>query len=57
MVGTNLPVDRLFATGFAIRGAIAAAVTPLTESEREAVLVDTAKSVYRIENTAPLVRT
>jgi predicted TIM-barrel fold metal-dependent hydrolase len=57
MVGTNLPVDRLFATGLTIRGAIAAAVAPLTENEREAVLVDTAKSVYRIENTAPLVRT
>lgn len=48
MVGTNLPVDRLFANGLEIQSAIAAAVARLTEKERGAVLRDTARSIYRI---------
>jgi predicted TIM-barrel fold metal-dependent hydrolase len=48
MVGTNLPVDRLFANGLQIQSAIAAAVAPLTEKARGAVLRETARSVYRI---------
>jgi len=48
MVGTNFPVDRLFADGFAVQSAIAALVAPLTESERSAVLINTARSVYNI---------
>ena len=48
MVGTNLPVDRLFATGRTILGAIAAAVSGLSEAERRAVLSGTAERIYRI---------
>jgi len=48
MVGTNLPVDRLFADGAKILGAIETAVRELSESERRAVLSGTAERVYRI---------
>lgn len=48
MVGTNLPVDRLFATGRTILGAIAAAVAGLSEAEKKAVLSGTAERIYRI---------
>lgn len=48
MVGTNLPVDRLFAEGRAILGTIAAVVAGLSEPERRMVLSGTAERVYRI---------
>ncbi len=48
MVGTNLPVDRLFAPGRAILGAISALAAGLSEAERRAVLSGTAERVYRI---------
>lgn len=48
MVGTNLPVDRLFAAGRTILGAIAALVAGLSEAERRAVLSSTAERVYRL---------
>ena len=48
MVGTNLPVDRLFAAGQAILGAIAAVAAGLPEAEQRAVLSGTAERVYRI---------
>ncbi|MBN9011447.1 MAG: amidohydrolase family protein [Rhizobiales bacterium] len=48
MVGTNLPVDRLFAHGREIVGAITASVAGLSETEREAVRCGTAERIYRI---------
>lgn len=48
MVGTNLPVDRLFAPGRTILGAIAALVAGLSEAEKRTVLSGTAERVYRI---------
>ena len=48
MVGTNLPVDRLFAPGRAILGAISALAAGPSEAERRAVLSGTAERVYRI---------
>lgn len=48
MVGTNLPVDGLFADGPTILRAIAAVVAPLSEGERRAVLRGTAERIYRI---------
>ena len=48
MVGTNMPVDLLFAPARPITAAIAAAVAPLAESERARVLRHTAERVYRI---------
>lgn len=48
MVGTNLPVDRLFAAGRTILGAIATAAAGLSEAEKEAVLSGTAERIYRI---------
>ena len=48
MVGTNLPVDRLFAPGRAILGAISALAAGLSEAERRAVLSGTAERVYRV---------
>ena len=47
MVGTSLPVDRLFATGRTILGAIAAAVAGLSEAEKKAVLSGTAERICR----------
>lgn len=51
MVGTNLPVDSLFARPAAIFDTIGAFVAPLSETEREAVLIGTAMRVYRIRPT------
>lgn len=48
MVGTNMPVDLLFATPAKIVSAIRAAVSGLTESERVAVLRCNAERIYRI---------
>ena len=48
MVGTNLPVDRLFAPGRTILGAISALTAGLSEAEKRAVLSGTAERVYRI---------
>ncbi len=48
MVGTNLPVDRLFADGSAIVQALGAAVAPLAEAEAHAVFCGTAERLYRI---------
>lgn len=48
MVGTNLPVDLLFASAIQITDAIAAVVAPLSESEQASVLRGTAERVYRI---------
>ena len=48
MVGTNLPVDRLFAQGSMILQAISQAVSPLSECEAYAVLTGTAERSYRI---------
>lgn len=48
MVGTNLPVDLLFASARQITDAIAAVVAPLSESERASVLRGTAERIYRI---------
>ncbi len=48
MVGTNLPVDSLFASGVKILSAIEAATSGLSQPERHAVLVGTAERVYRI---------
>ena len=48
MVGTNLPVDRLFARGSMILHAIAQAVSHLSEREAYAVLSGTAERLYRI---------
>ena len=48
MVGSNLPVDRLFASGPKILDAIAATVADLSNDERHAVLIGTAERVYRI---------
>jgi len=48
MVGTNLPVDRLFAPGRTILGAVAALTAGLSEAEKRAVLSGTAERVYRI---------
>ena len=48
MVGTNLPVDRLFAPGRTILGAISALTAGLSEAETRAVLSGTAERVYRI---------
>lgn len=47
MVGSNLPVDRLFASGRQIGEAIRAAVAGLSPSERTAVLVGNARRLYR----------
>jgi len=48
MVGTNLPVDRLFADGSTILRAAAAAVSSLSDRERHAVLGGNAERLYRI---------
>jgi predicted TIM-barrel fold metal-dependent hydrolase len=48
MVGTNLPVDRLFADGSTIVQALGAAVAPLAKAEAYAVLCGTAERLYRI---------
>jgi predicted TIM-barrel fold metal-dependent hydrolase len=48
MVGTNLPVDRLFAEPAAILGAIRALAARLSPQDRHAVLRGTAERVYRI---------
>ncbi len=48
MVGTNMPVDLLFATPGTIVGAIRAAVEHLSEDERIAVLRSNAERFYRI---------
>ena len=48
MVGTNLPVDRLFAHGSMIVQAITQLVSPLSEYEAYAVLSGTAERLYRI---------
>lgn len=48
MVGTNLPVDRLFAEGRTILGAIRAVVAGLSEGERRQVLRGTAERIYRL---------
>lgn len=48
MVGTNLPVDLLFASPQKISTAILAAVADLSESERTLVLRRNAEQVYRI---------
>ncbi|KQT61866.1 MULTISPECIES: amidohydrolase family protein [unclassified Aureimonas] len=48
MVGTNLPVDRLFATPERIISAIRAAVLDLSAAERRAILRTTAERFYRI---------
>ncbi len=47
MVGTNLPVDRLF-EGRAVLGTVVAAVAGPLEAERRAVMRRTAERVYRI---------
>lgn len=48
MVGTNLPVDRLFATPGRIVSALRAAVADLDAGERRAILSATAERFYRI---------
>lgn len=48
MVGSNLPVDQLFASPARIFEALRAAVAPLAEAERRAILAGTAQRVYRI---------
>ena len=48
MVGTNLPVESLFADGPKILRAIKGAVAGLSDGERHAVLMGTAERVYRI---------
>ncbi len=48
MVGTNLPVDRLFAPGRSILGAISALTAGLSQAEKRVVLSGTAERVYRI---------
>ena len=48
MVGSNLPVDLLFARGRTIFETILAVVAGLSETERRAVLSGTAERVYRI---------
>jgi predicted TIM-barrel fold metal-dependent hydrolase len=48
MVGTNLPVDRLFAESATILRTIEAVVAPLSDGEQRAVLSGTAERVYRI---------
>ena len=48
MVGTNLPVDRLFAEGATVLATIEAAAAPLSEAERQAVLSGTAERIYRL---------
>ena len=48
MVGTNLPVDRLFAEPAAVLGVIRAVAAPLSQEDRYAVLCGTAERVYQI---------
>ena len=48
MVGTNMPVDLLFASPKKIVSAIRAVVADLSEAERTAILRATAERVYRI---------
>ena len=48
MVGTNLPVDLLFATPEKIVSALRAAVSDLSEQQRAAVLRENAERIYRI---------
>ena len=48
MVGTNLPVDRLFAEPAAVLGAIRAVAAPLSPEDRYAILRGTAERIYRI---------
>lgn len=48
MVGSNLPVDRLFAPGRRVGEAILAAASRLSPAERRAVLVDNARRIYRM---------
>lgn len=48
MIGTNLPVDRLFATGRTIIETILAVTAGLSKDERRSVLSGTAERVYRI---------
>jgi predicted TIM-barrel fold metal-dependent hydrolase len=48
MVGTNIPVDLLFATPRQIVAAIRAAVADLSEGERTAVLRTNAEHIYRV---------
>jgi predicted TIM-barrel fold metal-dependent hydrolase len=48
MVGTNLPVDRLFATGEAILALITACAAEYTQTEAAALLHTTAERFYRI---------
>ena len=48
MIGTNLPVDLLFAEGAKILGAAMAIAAGLSEAEKQAVLTTTAERIYRI---------
>ncbi len=48
MVGTNLPVDRLFAPPAQIFEALVTAVDDLTDNERTGILRGTAVRVYRL---------
>jgi predicted TIM-barrel fold metal-dependent hydrolase len=48
MVGTNIPVDLLFATPVQIVAAIHAAVADLSNDDRIAVLRTNAERIYRI---------
>ena len=48
MIGTNLPVDLLFAEGAKILGAATSIVAGLSEAEKQAILTTTAERVYRI---------
>ena len=48
LVGSNLPVDRLFAEPAAVFAAIRALAAPLSREDRHAVLRGTAERVYRI---------
>jgi predicted TIM-barrel fold metal-dependent hydrolase len=48
MVGTNLPVERLFSDGPNLLRTIETVVAPLSEEERDAVLCGTAERIYRI---------
>lgn len=54
-VGSNLPVDRLFASGRRIGAAMLAAVADLTPDERRRVLIGNAERLYRFtaRTTAP----
>ena len=48
VVGTNLPVDRLFADGLKIFNTIETAVARLSKDERRFILSGTAECIYRI---------